>query len=470
MKLREAFEGRWRRRPACAVTAPGRVNIIGEHTDYNGYPVLPIAIEKSISVVAAPNEKPVFEFVNLNQRFDPRIFSWETIMQRYDQGDWGNYLKAAVRGLYDAGICKRDRVRGINAVVEGTIPPSSGLSSSSALIVACALCICHANDVEPDRTVLAEVLAKAERYAGIEGGGMDQAISLLGQKDHALLIDFFPLRTQAIPVPEGWDFVVCDSLVQASKTAWSRTLYNQRVIECRLACAVMEKAITIETGMDVHIQRLSDVTPERLGMPWNRFVAFAQMHLGLHGWMIDELSVKLNRTLDEILHRYCTLTDGSIFPQPSDGFHLYRRFSHVVHEAKRVYASVSALEEGNMRNLGLLMDESHRSCRDLYGVSSIELEELVSFGKMHDSYGSRLTGAGFGGCTIHLLPEERSDAFMKEMKSEYYTDERIATFEERTGRTFNFDDAVFKCRPIQGACLSSFHSSSELLSDNTLSR
>ncbi len=449
----EAYRRSYGSQYSAIVRAPGRVNIIGEHTDYNGFPVLPIAIDRGITIAFEPTSEPVFEARNMNNCFSTRTFSIEEIAHQYPQGDWGNYLKAALRGLIDAGMISTIAMRGFRGMVHGTIPPSSGLSSSSALIVAFALCTLHANDARFDKRELAEILAKAEKYAGIEGGGMDQAISLLAEKDHALRIDFFPLRTKLVSIPPGWVFIVCDSLVQASKTESSRAAYNRRAVECRLATALLNKSMTAETGVKIEAERLSDLNHEQLGMTYDQYMTFGRLHLGSSSWSLYKIARSLGLDERETEERYCTVTDGSIFTQPEDGYMLFKRFKHVIDEAQRVDDAIKALESGDMKTLGSLMDASHASCRNLYCISSVELDELVIIGKSNGSYGSRLTGAGFGGCTIHLIQEEKSNTFISQVLNAFYTAKRIHAFEQSTGEEFRVDDAVFSCKPEMGAMI-----------------
>ena len=224
---------------AFIVRAPGRVNLIGEHTDYNGYPVMPMAIDRDFVFILAPRTDGTIDIVNESPSFERRTFDARFPVSPYHQGDWGNYIKAAVHGILEAGWVDPKKAAGFQAIVGGTIPESAGLSSSSALVVASALAFLTANNKRIDKDHLAELLARAERYVGSEGGGMDQAVSLLAETGKALKIDFFPLRTQPVSLPENLSFVVCNSLIRAPKSESIRYAYNRRVIECRLATALV---------------------------------------------------------------------------------------------------------------------------------------------------------------------------------------------------------------------------------------
>ena len=220
--------------PAVVARAPARVNLIGEHTDYNGLPVLPIAIDRDVLVAARRRPDDAVELSNVDPAFEPRHYSLRGEIPPFPPGDWANYHKAAAVGLRDA-LAREHALPGGSFRVHGTIPIAAGLSSSSALVVACGLAHLALADVELPRLELAELLAGAERYVGTLGGGMDQATTLLARAGHALHIDFFPLRARPVPVPTAAGFVVAHSLEPAEKSGRVRGLYNQRVVECRLA-------------------------------------------------------------------------------------------------------------------------------------------------------------------------------------------------------------------------------------------
>ena len=165
---RSRFSGQ---NPVFIVRAPGRVNLVGEHTDYNGYPVLPMAIDRDVVFILGPRTDNTIEIINESPSFERRTFDARFPVAPYDQGDWGNYIKAAAHGILEAGWIDPKMAVGFQAVVGGTIPESAGLSSSSALVVASAIAFLAANGKEIKREPLAELLARAERYVGSEGGG-----------------------------------------------------------------------------------------------------------------------------------------------------------------------------------------------------------------------------------------------------------------------------------------------------------
>src|SRR5436309_2294814 len=181
--------------PAVLARAPGRVNLIGEHTDYNGLPVLPIAIDRDVLVAARRRDDDRVELANADPAFAPRRYRVGPAIPSSPPGDWANYHKAAAQALA-AELARRRlaRLPGGAFRIDGRVPAAAGLSSSSALLVACGLAHLTLAGVELPRPELAELFARAERYVGTLGGGMDQATALLAQAGQALRIDFFPLR------------------------------------------------------------------------------------------------------------------------------------------------------------------------------------------------------------------------------------------------------------------------------------
>jgi N-acetylgalactosamine kinase len=419
--LREAFLRAFPGEKAAGlIRAPGRVNLIGEHTDYYGYPVLPMAIDRELLTAFAPTPDGTIEIANTDARFPRRSFQASIPLKPFPQGDWANYVQAAVRGLLQEGGLP-DPARGFRAVYSGNIPDSAGLSSSSALVVVSGLVFLTVNGTPYDSLALADLLARAERYVGTESGGMDQAISLLGQPGKALRIDFFPLRARPVSLPAGYTFVISHSLVRASKSATARSQYNLRVVECRLACALAAQALSRTIGRSVTAERLSDLAPERLSLPAEEADCIVQGTLGENPWSSGEIARKLGKSSEQLSDSYCRLQDGSPVPEPASGFKLWKRYRHVASEARRVEQAVQALEQGDVQRFGDLMNESHASCWDDYEVSCPELEALVAIARDHGALGARLTGAGFGGCTVNLVPIREADTLMQALKKEYYS-------------------------------------------------
>jgi len=432
--------------------APGRVNLIGEHTDYNGLPVFPMAVNRDMAAVFSPRSDRKVVIANTEPDFAERSFDIEQSIPPYPTGDWGNYCKAAVQGLLDYYRRKRrsvERFCGFEATIDGDIPIAAGMSSSSALVVLCALIFLESNHLDlhtapEERLELADLLAGAERYVGTQGGGMDQAISLMGRAGHAVKIDFFPLRTRTAPLPENYAIVVANSTVKATKTAEALDKYNRRPIECRLAAAVLKRIFSEHYGREVPISLLGDLKEEKLAIAEPKIWKIADTALHEAPYTLVEIAGILDQSAEKTAALYCKKRDGSIFPQPADGFKLQQRYRHVTEEGRRVEHSVRALEAGDIPAFGELMNRSHRSCRDLYEISCPELDRLVEISREAGALGSRLTGAGFGGCTVSLVKKKQVDAFIKRVVRSYYRD--------YLGREAGeFDTLIFPCQAAGGA-------------------
>jgi galactokinase len=376
--LINAFAAHFGRRPSAIACAPGRVNLIGEHTDYNGLPVLPMAIDRNVLVAGAPRDDRRVRLANVDAAFGARQYVLEAQIPPFDGGDWGNYHKAATQGLL--ALLGASALHGGDFLVAGNVPAAAGLSSSSALLVGSALGLLAVNECVLPPATLAEPLAAAERYVGTLSGGMDQAVCLLGRAGHALRIDFDPLRTRAVRLPPGCTFVVCDSLVRAEKSGAARAAYNQRVAECRRACDVMAaRVLPAGTARPAHLGALLRLVPQ--------LDAAA---------LIDALA-------------------AAAAPRT-----IVQRARHVLSEAARVERAAHALAAGEWVTCADLLNASHASCRDDYEISCAELEELVAGARAAGALAARLTGAGFGGCTVNLVRDAEVPRFLSLIDLQYY--------------------------------------------------
>ncbi len=376
--LAARFAARYGRAATALVRAPGRVNLIGEHTDYNGLPVLPFAIDREVHLAAAPRRDRTVTVASSGDRFPPREYALEETIDPGPSGDWANYHRAAAQGLIEelgAGA-----LRGGDFLIAGDIPPGAGLSSSSALVVGSMLAMLAVNGRDMAAHLLADLAATAERYVGTHSGGMDQAVCLLAQPGHALHIDFFPLRTRPVAIPPGAGFVVCHSLVEAEKSGAARDAYNLRVRECRLACRIFDSVLDPDMPL-ANLGELQRRAPQR--------------------------------PLDE----WVNVLAAALPPFPPV---LLRRVRHVLTEAERVAAAEEALAAGDWTRLGALMNASHASCRDDYEISCDALDELVATARSNGALGARLTGAGFGGCTINLVRAADVERFVARMEETFY--------------------------------------------------
>jgi len=200
--------------PTGVVHAPGRINLMGEHLDYNGLPVLPMVLERGITLVFRPRSDERIRLVNLDPVHAPIDDSFRDGGSLPVRGDWSDFVRAAKQSLSQ----HYGDIRGFDGVLGANLPLAAGLSSSTALVVAVAKALMFVNDIRIDRLALIDSLARGERQVGAPGGAMDQAACIAGTPRTALKVEFNPLRLTSIPLPEGWQFMVAHSLVEADKS------------------------------------------------------------------------------------------------------------------------------------------------------------------------------------------------------------------------------------------------------------
>jgi galactokinase len=338
------------RAAAWAAYAPGRVNLIGEHTDYNAGLVLPCAIDRGTAVAAAPRDDG-----RLRAHSVTLGATGELALEQPSGDGWLAYLAAVVAAFQEAGL----PVRGLDLAVASDLPLESGLSSSAALEVAMATLLDAAGGLGLAARRRAELAWRAETaFVGVPCGRMDQMASALGRRDHALRIDCRDFSTTHVPVPrERVRLLIADSGVRRRLAAGG---YARRREETEAALA-QARARGVAPP-DAATWR--DVPPERLP--------------------------ELVRRLDPVSAR---------------------RARHVLTENARVDAACDALRAGDLARVGALLREGHASLRDDYEVSVPELDALCAIADATPGcYGSRLTGAGFGGCTLHLVDPARAEA------------------------------------------------------------
>ncbi len=338
--------------------APGRVNLIGEHTDYNDGFVMPAALDFSTWVKVSPLEQRKLKIFSEN-------FNDEIEIDLDDQnlaarGRWSDYPVGVAVILERAG----HRLRGAQLLIRGEVPMGSGLSSSAAVEVATACALVANSELKIDPRELALLCQRAENeFVGARVGIMDQFISLFGQKQKALLLDCRSLEFRLLPLPDNVRLIICNTMV---KHTLASSAYNERRAQC-------------EAGVKHLAKFMPDVTALR-------DVAIEQLEEHRHG-------------LDNVV---------------------YRRCRHVITENARVLAAGDALERGDLERFGKLMGESHRSLRDDYEVSSEELDLMVEIGeKIEGVFGARMTGGGFGGCTVNLVADSHAEGFEMRVFEEY---------------------------------------------------
>jgi galactokinase len=367
------------------ILSPGRVNLLGEHVDYNDGPVLPVAIDLTLTLEFAPLSEShlTLHALDLGQSVS---FSLDNLEAKVDLD--GEPLPHFA--LYPAGValaCQQAglTVPGLEASYTSTIPIGSGLSSSAAVEVAFAQAFKALGQWGTDPMTLVKLTKQAENaYVGVNSGIMDQFAVMFGRENHALYLDTATLDWEAVPLSEDVAIIVADS---REPRELAGSAYNDRRAACEEAVRHLQQFLP-------EITSLRDVSPAQ----------YAQY--------ADGLSERVRR-----------------------------RGQHVVDEIARVEESVTLLKGGDIAGFGQLMIQGHESLRDLYEVSTPELNALVEIAlEQPGCYGARLTGAGFGGCTVNLVREDAAEAFLGKVTAQYH---------ERTGKAAK----LYRCRATDGAHL-----------------
>ena len=357
--LKQEFQ-RFFGRNADIYHAPGRVNLIGEHTDYNDGFVLPAAINFSTFVAISQRKDRILKVHSEN--FSESIeFNLDAPCPNGErQRHWSDYVCGVAVALEDAG----HRLRGADMMIRGEVPIGSGLSSSAAIEVATGLAMLGEAGIAIDPVELARLCQRAENeFVGMRCGIMDQFISCCGRKGSALLLDCRSLSYRVLGLAPEVKLVICNTMVKHELASGE---YNKRAAECEEGVAVLAESLP-------HVRALRDVTMDDLGE---------------HGGNLREV--------------------------------VYRRCRHVIGENARVEQAAAAMGDGDLVTFGNLMRESHRSLRDDYDVSCTELDLMVELARNVDGvFGARMTGGGFGGCTINLVRTENVESFRQTVTRGY---------------------------------------------------
>jgi galactokinase len=339
------------------VRAPGRVNLIGEHTDYNDGFVLPAAIDLEMRISYVPTDDGR---IRLSSAQTGDTIEFDATEPGPRQGGWRDYVAGTAWAMLEAGL----PTRGFTGVLESTVPVGAGLSSSAALELASAWALSGGVPPPTDPLTLARIAQRAENdYVGMRCGLMDQFASAAGVAGAAVLLDCRTLEHRAVPIPDGLVLVVAHTGVPRSLTG---SAYNERRAQCEAAVAVLARH-------DPAVRALRDVGPD-------------------------------------LLERYADELDPVVL----------WRARHIVEENERVLQTERALGSGDLDEVGRLFAASHASLRDLYEVSVPELDALVGLAASTPGVvASRMTGAGFGGCTVSLVRADEVERLTQRIGREY---------------------------------------------------
>lgn len=371
--------------PAHIARAPGRVNLLGEHVDYNDGFVLPAAIDRATYIAFSPadSNQTTLWAADLNEQ---TMFSLETLAAKTQLDGsplpgWARYPAGVAWALSEGSLA----IPGMRAVFASEVPRDAGLSSSASVELAFAVAWMTLGGWKIIPMELALLCQRAENeYVGVNCGIMDQFTSACGEENRLLFLDCRSLEYKSLPMPEDVVIVIADTSVRRALTA---SAYNNRRAACEQAVRLLKQELP-------DIKALRDISPT----DFNR------------------LSAKLP---DEV----------------------EKRARHVVEEIERTYQAVGLLENGDVTEFGQLLNECHASLRDLYEVSCPELDAMVRIAQsLEGCYGARLTGAGFGGCTVNLVARGKTESFVRALGAGY---------ESETGR----HPEIYVCRASPGASL-----------------
>ncbi|MFZ0814466.1 MAG: galactokinase [Candidatus Sulfotelmatobacter sp.] len=357
--------------------APGRVNLIGEHTDYNDGFDMPAAIQFYTWEAAAKRDDRILEAYS--DRFDEKITLSLDALAGPPRKHWSDFVRGIAAVLQNAGY----KLSGANLVIHGEVPLGAGLSSSASLEVATALALISLSSIDVPRLDLVKLCQKAEHeYVGTLCGIMDQFVAVFGAAGHALMLDCRSLEYQLLSIPQDVRLVLCNSMVRHELASGE---YNRRRADCEEGVRLLQPHLP-------GIRALRDVSVS-----------------ALEAW---------KQVLPERVHRRCR---------------------HIVTENQRVLAAAKALQFGDTAEFGRLMYQSHASMRDDYEISCQELDLLVDLAASRPGVlGARMTGGGFGGCTVNLLRADDSAAFKEDIARAYRNATGIIT-------------EIYICEPAQGA-------------------
>ena len=360
-QLKSAYEAHYQKSATDIFFSPGRVNLIGEHTDYNGGFVFPCALSFGTYLLIAANNENKINFCSLNIDVTYSL-ELDQLTNPMPDKAWANYPLGVLAQFLKRGVVIE---QGYDILFWGNVPAGAGLSSSAAMEVVTAFAFNELLGTGYDRTELAKIGQAAEHeFAGVMCGIMDQFASAHGKQDHAIYLNCDTLEFDLVPVKlEGIKVVVSNT---HSPHHLDSGAYNDRVRQCQLA-----------------VQQISTVRP------------------------IKNLAELSQTDLEQVEH---AITDEVA----------HRRARHVVGEVQRIKDAVEALQHGNIQLFGKLMTQSHISLRDDYEVTGLQLDSLAEAAwKVEGVLGSRMTGGGFGGCTVSLVRDEAIPTFIEQVGAEY---------------------------------------------------
>lgn len=354
--LIQAYESYFNTKPKFIVRAPGRVNLIGEHTDYNDGFVLPMAIDREVCIALNPRDDDTIRLFSLDLKTES-VFNLHSLNP---SNGWDAYPQGVANELIKVGY----EIKGFDGIITGDVPQGAGLSSSAAVELATAKAFSVVSGFEWDAVQMAKLSQKAENeWVGVNSGIMDQMASAVCKEGFALFLDCRSLEFQHVPLPENLSVVILDT---STRRGLVESAYNERRSQCEEAAR------------------------------WFGVKALRDVRLDSEKWKVESGKMKEEREL------------------------VFKRARHVISENERVLEAVEVMRKGNAKRLGELFNESHESLKNDFEVTNDALNIIVECAREQvGCYGARMTGAGFGGCAVALVNEENVETFVKNVTAAY---------------------------------------------------
>jgi galactokinase len=354
--LAQSFESYFNTKPKFIVRAPGRVNLIGEHTDYNDGFVLPMAIDREVCIALNPRDDETIRLFSLDIQTES-VFNLHSLNP---SNSWDAYPQGVANELIKAGF----EIKGFDGIITGDVPRGAGLSSSAAVELATAKAFSVVSGFEWNAVQMAKLSQQAENeWVGVNSGIMDQMASAVCKEGYALFLDCRSLEFQHVPLPKGLSIVVLDT---STRRGLVESAYNERRSQCEEAAR------------------------------WFGVKALRDVRLDSEKWKAESGKMKVEREL------------------------VFKRARHVISENERVLEAVEVMRKGNAKRLGQLFNESHESLKNDFEVTNDALNIIVECAREQvGCYGARMTGAGFGGCAVALVDEENVEVFVKNVTAAY---------------------------------------------------
>lgn len=481
------FQELFQEKPQVLVRAPGRVNLIGDHIDYCYFSVLPMAIEVDVIAAVSDSKDTSITISNTDAKFATETFELPADGSLVDidlnKHTWGNYFKCGllvahkyITETYPEKTQNGTKpLHGLHALFDGTVPTGGGLSSSAAFCIAATLAVLKVNGVtEISKKDLTRITVVCEHYVGLNNGGMDQCASVCGEPSKVLLILFKPeLLATPFELPKSEPesvFLISNSLVTANKTETAPTNYNLRVVEVAVAADILVHRFGLKTAQDSNLKTASlrgafdAYFTQKLNQPeWDgvdinvgieRLAKMLEVVEELYsesekaGFSTEDAARATGKTAADFEATYL-----KAFPVRFDALKVYQRTKHVFSDSLRVLQTVKLARDfdGNseayLRQFGRLMNESQDSCNILNNASSPDCEELCKIARSNGSYGSRVTGAGWGGSLVHLTTVDKLGGLIEALRTQYYR-KKFANITEG-----ELDEAIVVSKPAEGACV-----------------